>query len=150
MGCTKRGRLHGSDVGAVNFETTETQIVCDENGRIEKIVPRVRNVAHRLIREAMLAANVCSADFLLREQARGAVPGARGPTPEKGNSPRLPEGNGGIPSSVSDDPSPGEFPAIARGHQDRPDAQQSTPMLLRSMHSKPSIHPLTVGILAGV
>ena len=26
--------------GAVDFETTETQIVCDENGRIEKIVPR--------------------------------------------------------------------------------------------------------------
>lgn len=25
--------------GAVDFETTETQIVCDENGRIEKIVP---------------------------------------------------------------------------------------------------------------
>ncbi|NBT92625.1 MAG: VacB/RNase II family 3'-5' exoribonuclease, partial [Betaproteobacteria bacterium] len=42
--------------GAVDFETTETQIVCDENGRIEKIVPRTRNVAHRLIEEAMLAA----------------------------------------------------------------------------------------------
>jgi ribonuclease R len=33
--------------GAVDFETTETQIVCDENGRIEKIVPRTRNDAHR-------------------------------------------------------------------------------------------------------
>jgi ribonuclease R len=33
--------------GAVDFETTETQIVCDENGRIEKIVPRTRNEAHR-------------------------------------------------------------------------------------------------------
>ena len=43
--------------GAVDFETTETQIVCDENGRIEKIVPRVRTEAHRLIEEAMLAAN---------------------------------------------------------------------------------------------
>jgi ribonuclease R len=41
--------------GAVDFETTETQIVCDENGRIEKIVPRTRNVAHRVIEEAMLA-----------------------------------------------------------------------------------------------
>jgi ribonuclease R len=29
--------------GAVDFETTETQIICDENGRIERIVPRVRN-----------------------------------------------------------------------------------------------------------
>ena len=37
--------------GAVDFETTETQIVCDENGRIEKIVPRVRTEAHRPIEE---------------------------------------------------------------------------------------------------
>jgi ribonuclease R len=33
--------------GAVDFETTETQIVCDDNGRIEKIVPRTRTEAHR-------------------------------------------------------------------------------------------------------
>ena len=26
--------------GAIDFETTETRIVCDANGRIEKIVPR--------------------------------------------------------------------------------------------------------------
>jgi ribonuclease R len=26
--------------GAVDFDTTETQIVCDDSGRIEKIVPR--------------------------------------------------------------------------------------------------------------
>ncbi|HEY2255738.1 MAG TPA: VacB/RNase II family 3'-5' exoribonuclease, partial [Variovorax sp.] len=50
--------------GAVDFETTETQIICDDAGRIEKIVPRTRNEAHRLIEEAMLAANVCSADFI--------------------------------------------------------------------------------------
>jgi ribonuclease R len=35
--------------GAVDFETTETQIICDDNGRIDKIVPRVRTEAHRLI-----------------------------------------------------------------------------------------------------
>ena len=52
--------------GAVDFDTTETQIVCDDNGRIAKIVPRVRTEAHRLIEEAMLAANVCSADFIER------------------------------------------------------------------------------------
>ena len=63
--------------GAVDFETTETQIVCDDNGRIEKIVPRTRNEAHRLIEEAMLAANVCSADFIAAGQAPGAVPRAR-------------------------------------------------------------------------
>src|SRR4029078_10176432 len=43
--------------GAVDFETTETQIICDENGRIERIVPRVRTDAHRLIDEC----SVCCA-----------------------------------------------------------------------------------------
>jgi ribonuclease R len=52
--------------GPVDFETTETQIVCDENGRIEKIVPRTRTEAHKLIEETMLAANVCAADFIAR------------------------------------------------------------------------------------
>ena len=48
------------------------------SGRIEQIVPRTRNDAHRLIEECMLAANVCAADFLARAQASGAVPRARG------------------------------------------------------------------------
>ncbi|MFY7942171.1 MAG: ribonuclease R family protein, partial [Burkholderiaceae bacterium] len=50
--------------GAIDFETTETQIICDENGRIDKIVPRTRTEAHKLIEEAMLCANVCAADFI--------------------------------------------------------------------------------------
>ena len=69
--------------GAVDFETTETQIICDENGRIEQIVPRVRNDAHRLIEEAMLAANVCSADFIQQSKHPGLFRVHEGPTPEK-------------------------------------------------------------------
>ena len=119
--------------GAVDFETTETQIVCDENGRIEKIVPRVRNVAHRLIEEAMLAANVCSADFLLRGKHAGLFRVHEGPTPEKKEILRGYLKALGVPVSVSDDPSPGEFQAIAEATKDRPDAQQIHAMLLRSM-----------------
>src|SRR6202007_2019584 len=52
--------------GALDLETVETQIVCNASGRIERIVPRVRNDAHRLIEECMLVANVCAADFLHR------------------------------------------------------------------------------------
>lgn len=50
--------------GAIEFETTETQIIFDKNSKIEKIIPRQRNVAHRMIEEAMLLANVSAADFL--------------------------------------------------------------------------------------
>ncbi|WP_273453323.1 ribonuclease R [Nevskia ramosa] len=44
--------------GAIDFEGTETKIVFGEGRKIEKIVPVQRNVAHRLIEECMIAANV--------------------------------------------------------------------------------------------
>lgn len=119
--------------GAVDFETTETQIICDEGGRIEKIVPRVRNVAHRVIEEAMLAANVCSADFIANSKHPGLFRVHEGPTPEKREALRNYLKATGVGLSISDDPSPGEFQAIANATKDRSDAQQIHAMLLRSM-----------------
>ncbi|MBC7916207.1 MAG: ribonuclease R [Rhodoferax sp.] len=119
--------------GAVDFETTETQIICDENGRIEKIVPRTRNVAHRVIEEAMLAANVCSADYIAQSKHLGLFRVHEGPTPEKKEILRNYLKATGLGMTISDDPSPGEFQAIANATKDRPDAQQIHSMLLRSM-----------------
>ena len=119
--------------GAVDFETTETQIVCDEAGRIEKIVPRTRNVAHRLIEEAMLAANVCSADFIAGSKHVGLFRVHEGPTPEKKDMLRNYLKALGLGMTITDDPTPGEFQQIAMATKDRPDAQQIHSMLLRSM-----------------
>ena len=119
--------------GAVDFETTETQIVCDENGRIEKIIPRTRNVAHRVIEEAMLAANVCSADFIAQSKHAGLFRVHEGPTPEKKEILRGYLKATGLGMTISDDPKPGEFQAIAEATKDRPDAMQIHSMLLRSM-----------------
>ena len=119
--------------GAVDFETTETQIVCDEVGRIEKIVPRSRNVAHRVIEESMLAANVCSADFIAQSKRTALFRVHEGPTPEKIELLRNYLKAIGIGMTVSDDPAPGEFQKIAMATKDRPDAQQIHSMLLRSM-----------------
>ena len=119
--------------GAVDFETTETQILCDENGRIEKIVPRTRNAAHRLIEESMLAANVCSADYIAQSKHAGLFRVHEGPTPEKVELLRSYLKATGVGMTISDDPSPGEFQAVAEATKDRPDAQQIHSMLLRSM-----------------
>ncbi|MFM9880392.1 MAG: ribonuclease R [Burkholderiaceae bacterium] len=119
--------------GAVDFETTETQIICDDSGRIEKIVPRTRNEAHRLIEEAMLAANVCSADFIAINKQPGLFRVHEGPTPEKQETLRGYLKALGVGMSISDNPKPGEFQAIAAATKDRPDAQQIHTMLLRSM-----------------
>ena len=119
--------------GAVDFETVETQIVCDEAGRIEKIIPRTRNDAHKLIEEAMLAANVCSADFIATSKHAGLFRVHEGPTPEKKEILRNYLKVSGVGLTISDDPAPGEFQAIATATKDRPDALQIHSMLLRSM-----------------
>jgi ribonuclease R len=119
--------------GAVDFDTVETQIICDENGRIEQIVPRVRNDAHKLIEEAMLAANVCSADYILQAEHPGLFRVHEGPTPEKKEILRGYLKAMGVGMTISDDPTPGEFQKIALATKDRPDAQQISTMLLRSM-----------------
>ncbi|HYP86339.1 MAG TPA: ribonuclease R [Variovorax sp.] len=119
--------------GAVDFETTETQIICDDAGRIEKIVPRTRNDAHKLIEEAMLAANVCSADFIAEGKHPGLFRVHEGPTPEKKEVLRNYLKAMGVGMSISDEPHPSEFQAVAEATKDRPDAQQIHTMLLRSM-----------------
>jgi ribonuclease R len=43
--------------GAIDFDLPESEIVLDDEGRVEAIVAAERNVAHRLIEEFMLLAN---------------------------------------------------------------------------------------------
>jgi len=119
--------------GAVDFDTVETQIICDDNGRIEKIVPRTRNDAHRLIEEAMLAANVCAADFIAGAKHSALFRVHEGPTPEKRIALQAYLRALGLGLGISDEPSPGEYQAIAQATKERPDATQIHTMLLRSM-----------------
>ncbi len=124
---------HRGTRGAVDFETTETQIVCDDNGRIEKIIPRTRTEAHRLIEEAMLAANVCAADFIESHKHPALYRVHEGPTPEKRTTLQNYLRALGLGFGLSDEPTPGEMQAIAQATKDRIDAQQIHAMLLRSM-----------------
>lgn len=119
--------------GAIDFDTVETQIVCDDDGRIEKIVPRVRNDAHRLIEEAMLAANVCAAHFIAQTEHPSLYRVHEGPTPEKRQALQAYLKALGLGLHLSDEPTPAEMQQIAQATQGRVDAQQIHTMLLRSM-----------------
>ncbi len=119
--------------GAVDFDTVETQIICDDNGRIEKIVPRTRNDAHRLIEECMLAANVCAADFIEQNGRTALFRVHDKPSAEKIDLLRGYLKAIGVNMSVSDSPRPAEFQAIADATKERPDSQQIHTMLLRTM-----------------
>ncbi|UCC13186.1 MAG: ribonuclease R [Gammaproteobacteria bacterium] len=54
--------------GAIEFEIPEVTFAFDRRGRIARVVPRIRNDAHRIIEECMIAANVQAAYFLRRHR----------------------------------------------------------------------------------
>ncbi|HGL9591179.1 TPA: ribonuclease R, partial [Neisseria gonorrhoeae] len=119
--------------GAVEFESVETQMIFDDNGKIEKIVPVVRNDAHKLIEECMLAANVCAADFLLKNKHTALFRNHLGPTPEKLATLREQLGLLGLQLGGGDNPSPKDYAALAEQFKGRPDAELLQVMMLRSM-----------------
>lgn len=119
--------------GAVEFESIETQMLFDGNGKIEKIVPVVRNDAHKLIEECMLAANVCAADFLLKNKHTALFRNHLGPTPEKLAALREQLGLLELQLGGGDNPSPKDYAALAGQFKGRPDAELLQIMMLRSM-----------------
>lgn len=119
--------------GAVEFDSIETQMLFDDNGKIEKIVPVVRNDAHKLIEECMLAANVCAADFLLKNKHTALFRNHLGPTPEKLAALREQFGLLGLQLGGGDNPSPKDYAALAGQFKGRPDAELLQVMMLRSM-----------------
>jgi ribonuclease R len=50
--------------GVMDFDRIESQILFNDNGKIDNIVARSRNDAHKLIEECMLMANQATAKFL--------------------------------------------------------------------------------------
>jgi ribonuclease R len=119
--------------GAIDFDTTETYIVCNAQGKIEQILPRQRNDAHKLIEECMLAANVCAADFLKRNKHRGLYRVHAGPTAEKLENLRTFLRGMGLSLGGGETPHASDYAALMAQIRDRPDAQMLQTMLLRSM-----------------
>ncbi|MGB7298959.1 MAG: ribonuclease R [Burkholderiaceae bacterium] len=119
--------------GALEFETVETRIECDSAGRIERIVPTVRNDAHRIIEECMLAANVCAADFIQRKKHAGLYRVHEGPTQEKLAQLKSFLKTSGLSMTGGTDPSPKDYGALSRKIKGRPDSDLLQTMMLRSM-----------------
>ncbi len=119
--------------GAIEFDSVETQMIFNEQGKIDKIVPVVRNDAHRLIEECMLSANVCAADFLLKSKQKCLYRVHEGPTPEKLENLRNYLQLVGLTLGGNDKPSAKDYAKLAEQIHGRPDAPVLQTMLLRSM-----------------
>jgi ribonuclease R len=119
--------------GAIEFETTQTRMHFDENGKIDRIAPVVRNVAHRIIEECMLCANVSAADFLQARSHQLLYRVHQGPTPEKLLALRQFLGEFGMQLAGGDDPQAKDYAALLKKIRKRPDAQLLQTVMLRSL-----------------
>ena len=119
--------------GAIDFDTVETKIVCNELGRIEKIIGLVRNDAHRLIEECMLAANTCAADFMTRSKHIGLYRVHEGPTTDKLKALREFLRTLGLSIGGGTEPSAKDYAELLDKARARPDYALLQTMCLRSM-----------------
>ena len=126
--------------GAIEFDTPETKMLCDAQGRITEIVAQSRNDAHRLIEECMLAANTCAADFLVRNKHPGLYRVHEGPSADRLAKLReflagagLSLGNAAQEAKEKRGPRPQDYQILSQRIHGRPDAALLQTMMLRSM-----------------
>ena len=119
--------------GAIDFETIETLMLFNDQGKIERIVPAYRNDAHRLIEECMLAANVCASDFLQVNRQACLYRVHQGPTAEKLVALRSFLAEFGLALGGGDTPTARDYALLLEQVRDRPDALLLQTVMLRSL-----------------
>ena len=119
--------------GAIDFETTETQIIFGKDRKIERITPMVRNDAHKMIEEFMILANVAAARFLGDNNIPIPYRIHKGPTAEKLQSLQGFLGELGLKLGGGDSPTAADYGELLRKAKERPDAHLVQTVLLRSM-----------------
>ncbi len=119
--------------GAIDFETIETQMVFDAQGKIERIVPVQRNDAHRVIEECMLAANVCASDLLRSHDHPALYRVHQGPTPERLLALREFLKGFGLELGGGDTPHASDYAKLLERCKGRADVQLLQTVMLRSL-----------------
>ncbi len=119
--------------GAIDFDSVEMQLEFDVQGKIVRIVPVVRNDAHKLIEECMLAANVCTAEFLARHKHPALYRVHEGPTPEKLTILRDFLGSCALALPGGDEPTASDYAKLLLQIKHRPDYALLQTVLLRSL-----------------
>ena len=120
--------------GAIEFETTETTIVFGEGKKIDRIVPLVRNDAHKMIEECMIAANVEAAKFLAAYEMPTLYRVHETPKEEKLADLRLFLSELGLDLPGSDKPEAQHYATLLASVRGRPDAHLIQTVMLRSLN----------------
>jgi ribonuclease R len=119
--------------GAIDFETTETEIEFNDEGTIADIHPVERHDAHKLVEECMVKANVAAARFLERNKIPGLYRVHEPPTPERLDNLRQFLAQAGLRLDGGDEPSPKDFSRLMERVRSRPDRHLIETVMLKSM-----------------
>jgi ribonuclease R len=122
--------------GAIDFETTETRILYDDFKKISAIVPVVRNVAHKMIEEAMLAANICAANLLEKSETPSLFRNHEPPKGDKLDALQQFLGPLGLKidwGKKGGEPTPEVFKSLTEKIATRPDRSVIQTVMLRSL-----------------
>ncbi len=119
--------------GAISFETVESEIIFDKDRKIKNIVPVARNIAHQLIEECMLVANVAAADFLTAQKLPLLYRVHDRPTPLKLIQLRAFLQQLGLTLGGGEKPTPKDYTKLLELTRPRADAHLLQTVLLRSM-----------------
>ncbi|HSC47452.1 MAG TPA: ribonuclease R [Gammaproteobacteria bacterium] len=119
--------------GAINFDTTETRVVFNEQGGIAAIKPLVRNDAHKLIEECMIAANVQAARFLAKHRLPTVYRVHAGPQAESLEKLRAFLASLGLKLAGGMKPEAGDYEKLIEQVVKRPDRHLIETVLLRSL-----------------
>jgi ribonuclease R len=126
-------RISREQRGAMDFDTQETRIIFGANRKIEKIVPVVRNDAHKLIEEFMITANMAAARYLNNKKIPKLLRVHEGPSADKLLNLKTFLGELGLKLGGGDKPTPLDYMHLIEAIKDRPDAHLIQTVLLRSM-----------------
>ncbi|MEL4429882.1 ribonuclease R [Shewanella mangrovisoli] len=119
--------------GAIAFETLETQFIFNDQRKIDKIVPRARNQAHKIIEECMILANVSAAKFVKKHKGEILYRVHESPSEQKLANFKEFLAERGLSMGGGLEPTPADYQNVMLQIADRPDAELIQVMLLRSM-----------------
>ncbi|MFN4263216.1 MAG: ribonuclease R [Thioalkalivibrionaceae bacterium] len=119
--------------GAIEFESTETRILFSADRKIERIVPTVRNDAHRIVEECMIAANVCAARFLRKAKLPTLYRVHDTPPSQKLADLRLFLAGMGLSLDGGDEPKPKHYAQLLSSAAQREDRNLIQTVMLRSL-----------------
>jgi len=118
---------------AIEFDSVETAINFNQDGKIDSIQPVHRNEAHKIIEECMLAANVSAAKFLLKENSPAIYRNHESPKEEKLELLKNYIAEFGLKLGGGQKPSAKDYSALLQSIRTRPESQMLQTMILRSM-----------------